>query len=96
MIGFQPTLVYNVALCYYQLKQYAQALKHIADIIERGIHDHPELGVGMITEGLEVRSVGNTITLHETALVEAFNLKVSTCGFLNFRLDLLRPQLNTT
>lgn len=69
-------MAYNVALCYYQMKQYAQALKYIADIIERGIHDHPELGVGMITEGLEVRSVGNTITLHETALVETFNLKV--------------------
>lgn len=59
------------------MKQYAQALKYIADIIERGIHDHPELGVGMVTEGLDVRSVGNTTTLHETALVETFNLKVS-------------------
>lgn len=29
----------------------------------------------MVTEGLEVRSVGNTLTLHETALIEAFNLK---------------------
>ena len=77
MVGFQPTLAYNIALCYYQMKQYAQALKHIADIIERGIHEHPELGVGMITEGLEVRSVGNTVTLRETALVETFNLKVS-------------------
>jgi len=26
----------------------------------------------MVTEGMEVRSVGNTLTLHETALVEAF------------------------
>ena len=29
----------------------------------------------MTTEGIDVRSVGNSITLHETALVEAFNLK---------------------
>lgn len=42
-----------------------------------GIRDHPELSVGMTTEGIEVRSVGNTITLHETALVEAFNLKAA-------------------
>lgn len=34
-----------------------------------------ELGVGMATEGLEVRSVGNTMLLHETALIEACNLK---------------------
>ena len=36
-----------------------------------------ELGVGLQTDGVEVRSVGNTITLHETALVEAFNLKAA-------------------
>lgn len=42
-----------------------------------GIREHPELSVGLTTEGIEVRSVGNTITLHETALVEAFNLKAA-------------------
>ena len=47
------------------------------DIIEKGIKEHPELGVGMTTEGIEVRSVGNTLTLHETALIEAFNLKAA-------------------
>lgn len=36
-----------------------------------------ELSVGMTTEGIDVRSVGNTLTLHETALVEAFNLKAA-------------------
>ena len=61
----------------YRLKDYAPALKHIADIIERGIREHPELSVGMQTEGIEVRSVGNTLTLHETALIEAFNLKAA-------------------
>ncbi|VDO09216.1 unnamed protein product [Rodentolepis nana] len=77
IVGFQPIVVYYVALCYYKLKLYTQAMKYIADIIERGIHTNPELGVGMITEGVEVRSVGNTPTLHETALVEAFNLKAA-------------------
>lgn len=75
ILGYQPDLSYNIALCYYSLKQYAPALKHIADIIERGIREHPELSVGMTTEGIEVRSVGNTKVLHETALIEAFNLK---------------------
>lgn len=36
-----------------------------------------ELGVGMTTEGIEVKSVGNTLVLHETALIEAFNLKAA-------------------
>lgn len=60
------------------MKEYAPAIKSIADIIERGIRDHPELSVGMATEGLEVRSVGNTLSLHKSALVEAFNLKAAT------------------
>ena len=31
----------------------------------------------MTTEGIDVRSVGNTFVLHETALIEAFNLKAA-------------------
>lgn len=77
IVGYKADLSYNIALCHYQLRQYAPALKHIADIIEKGIREHPELSVGMTTEGIDVRSVGNTLTLHETALVEAFNLKAA-------------------
>ncbi|XP_054418695.1 LOW QUALITY PROTEIN: tetratricopeptide repeat protein 30A-like [Pteronotus mesoamericanus] len=75
--GYQPDLSYNLALAYYSNRQYASALKHIADIIEHGIRQHPELGVGMNTEGIDVHSVGNTLVLHQTALVEAFNLKAA-------------------
>lgn len=35
--GYQPHLSYNIALCHYYMKQYALALKNIADIIEKGI-----------------------------------------------------------
>lgn len=70
-------LMYNRALCCYTLKDHESALKILSEIIEKGIRDHPELSVGMRTDGIDVRSVGNTITLHETALVEAFNLKAS-------------------
>ena len=41
IVGYKPTLSYNIALCHYMMKQYAPALKHIADIIERGIREHP-------------------------------------------------------
>ncbi|XP_051478762.1 tetratricopeptide repeat protein 30B-like [Apus apus] len=77
VLGYSPELCYNTALCCYAAKQYAPALKHISDIIERGIHQHPELSVGLTTEGIDVRSVGNTLLLHRTALVEAFNLKAA-------------------
>lgn len=76
--GYQSDLAYNIGLCYYSMAQYGSALKHIAEIIERGVRDHPELSVGALAEGaggLAARSVGNTGVLKETALIEAFNLK---------------------
>ena len=41
------------------------------------MHEHPELGIGVASDGADVRSVGNTAALRETALVEAFNLKAA-------------------
>lgn len=75
VMGYQPELAYAIALCHYRKKEYTQAVKFITDIVDRGIKDHPELGVGMVTEGMDLRSVGNTTKLHETSLVEALNLK---------------------
>ncbi|VDM13798.1 unnamed protein product, partial [Wuchereria bancrofti] len=76
--GYQPCLAYSIALCYYQMHNYSQALKFIADIIDQGVQNHPaELSIGMATEGMEVSSVGNTRLLRETSLVEACNLKAA-------------------
>mmetsp|Transcript_17248 Transcript_17248/g.19427 ORF Transcript_17248/g.19427 Transcript_17248/m.19427 type:complete len:644 (+) Transcript_17248:56-1987(+) len=77
MVGYQCDLAYNIALCHYKMKQLAQSLKYIAEIIEKGVREHPELGVGSNSEGIEVKSVGNTKVLRETALIEAFNLKAA-------------------
>jgi tetratricopeptide repeat protein 30 len=76
-MGYQADLAYNVALCYYREKQYGPALRNVADIIERGVRNHPELSVGSNTDGIEVRSVGNSAVLKETCLIEAFNLKAA-------------------
>ena len=37
ILGFRPDISYNIAVCFYKLKQYDNSLKHIADIIEKGI-----------------------------------------------------------
>ncbi|CAM9311591.1 unnamed protein product [Phaeothamnion confervicola] len=76
-LGYQADLAYNIALCHYREKQFAPALKHLAEIIERGVREHPELSVGSNTDGIDVRSVGNSAVLQETCLVEAFNLKAA-------------------
>ncbi|XP_037332946.2 intraflagellar transport protein 70A isoform X2 [Pungitius pungitius] len=77
VLGYVPALSYNIALCFYSLKNYPQAVKYIGEIIEQGIREHPELSVGLTTDGIDVHSVGNTLVLHQTALIEAFNLKAA-------------------
>ncbi|CAD8133084.1 unnamed protein product [Paramecium pentaurelia] len=77
LTGYSCELSYNIALCYYKQKQLAQSLKFIAEIIERGVREHPQLGVGSNSEGIEVKSVGNSQALKESALIEAFNLKAA-------------------
>lgn len=78
---YNPGTAYAVALCHYKLKQYGPALQLLNDIIERGVREHPELSVGSASldgpQSSVARSVGNSATLRETALVEAFNLKAA-------------------
>lgn len=61
----------------FRLKQYSQALKALTEIFDHGVKEYPELGIGSYIEGMELRSVGNSHVLRESALVEAFNLKVT-------------------
>ena len=75
--GYQPDVAYNEALCAYRSRKYGPCLKHLAEIIERGVREHPELLVGAVTEGEDAPSVGNTPALRSTFLVEAFNLKAA-------------------
>jgi tetratricopeptide repeat protein 30 len=88
ILGYQPDLAYNIALCFFRQKQYGNAMRQLAEIIERGVRDHPELSVGSKSEAAagangsaastsDVKSVGNSTVLRETALVEAFNLKAA-------------------
>lgn len=41
ILGQRPDISYNIAVCYYKLRQYDISLKNIADIIEKGIKEHP-------------------------------------------------------
>ena len=75
--GYQPDVAYNEALCAYRARRYGPCLKYLAEIIERGVREHPELLVGAVTEGEDAPSVGNTPALRATFLVEAFNLKAA-------------------
>uniref|UniRef100_A0A1I8BXD3 Tetratricopeptide repeat protein 30 n=1 Tax=Meloidogyne hapla TaxID=6305 RepID=A0A1I8BXD3_MELHA len=77
--GYQNQLTYSIALCHYQMRNFPQALSMISEIIDRAVKDHPELGIGMAAEeangGAPLRSVGNTLQLNESAVIEACSLK---------------------
>lgn len=76
--GFQPLVAYNIAICHYKRRENSQALNYIGEIVERGIRNYPELGVGaqVETEG-GARSVGNPASLAASALAQALNLKAA-------------------
>jgi len=76
-LGAAPYLSYNTALCRYHKGEWSESLREITKVIDTAVTEHPELSVGSFTDGIETRSVGNTQTLRETALVEAFNLKAA-------------------
>jgi len=50
-MGYNTEIAYNIALCHYKMKQLAPSLESIAEIIEKGVREHPELGVGSNAEG---------------------------------------------
>jgi tetratricopeptide repeat protein 30 len=76
-LGDQPDLLYNTALCFYKLNNYAGAQKDIAEIVQQGVTEHPELSVGSNVNDLKVRSIGNSLLLQDTRLIEAFNLQLA-------------------
>lgn len=76
-LGAKMDLKYNIALTYYRMNQFGPALQQISEIIDKGVEEHPELNIGSNGDGKEVRSVGNTQVLKESALIEAFNLKAA-------------------
>ncbi|XP_037817346.1 tetratricopeptide repeat protein 30 homolog [Lucilia sericata] len=76
--GFNPLIAYNLALSHFRKKEKTQALDFTNEIVERGIRNHPELGIGaqIDTDG-SARSVGNPITMALSGITQALNLKAA-------------------
>ncbi|KAI8915963.1 hypothetical protein EDD86DRAFT_185328 [Gorgonomyces haynaldii] len=72
IVGFVPEIAYDIALCFYMLQQYVPALKNIAEIIERAIRDHPELGIAkeaLLDMPPRQEHELDQVTLHNQALM---------------------------
>lgn len=53
-LGYSAELAYAVAACQYRQGDFSGAAASLADIVELGVQQHPELGIGTQTEGMEV------------------------------------------
>lgn len=42
----QPELLYASAACSFKSKAFGPAMQLVAEVVERGAREHPELGVG--------------------------------------------------
>lgn len=73
MYGSSCEIIYNVALAHFKNKEYDKCMHFIAEIIEKGTREHPELSVGLRGDNSPI--VPNSLALKESALIEAFNLK---------------------
>lgn len=71
-------LIYNVALAQYKNKDYDKCMQNITEIIDNCSRKNPELCLERAgSEKDQLQSVGNSLELKESALIETFNLKAS-------------------
>ncbi|OAF66508.1 TPR repeat protein 30 [Intoshia linei] len=75
--GFKPDLSYYIALCYYKLTNYTEAIKNVDNIIKYGIKQYPELCIGLSSNENEINYIRNSPLLQRSKLIEAFNLKMA-------------------
>ena len=52
--GYTPELAYSLAACQYRGGDLAGAAASLAQVVQAGVQQHPELGIGTQTEGMEV------------------------------------------
>lgn len=57
-VGYSPELVYSLAVCQYRAGDLSGAAATLAEVVEAGVQQHPELGIGTQTEGMEVCGEG--------------------------------------
>lgn len=71
-------LIYNVALAQYRNKDYDKCMQNITEVIDNCSRRNPELCLERTNSDKDQpQSVGNSLELKESALIETFNLKAA-------------------
>ncbi len=72
-----PSIDYNIAVCYYKLKQISATNQYLSNIMEYAAKAHPDLVLTTKVEGIKTTSVANSSSLYESCLIEAYNLRAA-------------------
>ncbi|OHT11745.1 TPR Domain containing protein [Tritrichomonas foetus] len=72
--GFIPEVAYCIALCYYRLNRFSDAIQYIAEIKSNTARTHPELLRSLAGENIDFDIVGKLAQFQDLFLVETFNL----------------------
>ena len=74
MHGFAPEVAYCIALCYYRLNRFQEAVNFINEIKSNCSRTHPELLRSLAGDTVDIDVTGNKLIIQELYLVETFNL----------------------
>ena len=79
-----PESLYAVALCHFRLGNYTNCVKTLRELVTRSAQLYPEFSYNVGGEGKSgpiagngTQSVGNSVALAKSALVEAYNLRIA-------------------
>ncbi|KHJ42916.1 tetratricopeptide repeat protein [Trichuris suis] len=75
--GTTLDLLYNLAVCFYKLRQYNIAMRYIEEISERHAAEFLQPNTRFAAGGTEIRHAGNQWMLQQPALIAASNLKAA-------------------
>ena len=72
--GFTPEVSYYIALCYYRLNRFSEAIGFISEVKSHTARVHPELLRSLAGEQIDFDVVGRLSQFQDLFLVETFNL----------------------
>lgn len=75
--GFKPEIAYSIALCYYRMNRFNDAISYINEVKQNIMRSHPEYLRSIAGEAVDFDVAGSLQKIQDLYLVETFNLLMS-------------------
>ena len=93
-LGYHSDLAYDIALCYFKMEDYENALMLVEEIIKQGKCNHPDLFLNSNHYSDESKIGLNSVSLQESYIIEAYNLKAAI-AFKQKEIEKAKAALNS-